>query len=351
MSDLVGKAKNFVAEKIAEIPKPDANLEDVKIKGIARNGITYHAMVGVKNPYPHSISICELVYSLKCGGRLVLSGNMPDPGSMPGNNTTTTLEMPMLVPHDVLVTLTKDVLKGWDIDYELDVGLVMDLPVVVEKNEENETSFLHLNFLSMSNPTTVLPILPSAFTAPPPPPPPTSVVHSLSSLGLGYAIAIALGFLVILSSLLILSYLCRRRSHQTPQYPIAASTNSGGGVMLPSIIFVAEDGSPNHPDSPTGVVGLDPSVINSYPKFQFSRSEMNSESTACSICLCDYKEEEMLRMMPDCRHSFHLYCLDAWLRLNGSCPVCRNSPLPTPLSTPLAEVVPLTQFADSRRRR
>ncbi|GJU37470.1 RING-H2 finger protein ATL67-like protein [Tanacetum coccineum] len=59
----------------------------------------------------------------------------------------------------------------------------------------------------------------------------------------------------------------------------------------------------------------------------------------------------MMRMLPECKHCFHLSCVDAWLKLNASCPVCRSSPLPTPLSTPLAEVVPLSQFADGRRRR
>ncbi|KAG5579466.1 hypothetical protein H5410_050093, partial [Solanum commersonii] len=41
-------------------------------------------------------------------------------------------------------------------------------------------------------------------------------------------------------------------------------------------------------------------------------------------------------------------CIDAWLKLNASCPVCRNSPLPTPMSTPLSEVVPLSQYSDDR---
>ncbi|XWS65513.1 hypothetical protein CRYUN_Cryun05aG0119500 [Craigia yunnanensis] len=50
----------------------------------------------------------------------------------------------------------------------------------------------------------------------------------------------------------------------------------------------------------------------------------------------------MLRMMPECRLYFHVSCIDAWLKLNGSCPICLNLLLPTPLSTPLSKVVPLS---------
>ncbi|XP_017412810.1 RING-H2 finger protein ATL67-like [Vigna angularis] len=100
-------------------------------------------------------------------------------------------------------------------------------------------------------------------------------------------------------------------------------------------------------------LGLDQSVINSYPRFQFDRDNArnsNGNNNTCSICLCEYKDSEMLKMMPECRHFFHLCCLDSWLRLRGTCPVCRNSPLPPSLSTPLQEVVPLSQYAVDRRR-
>ncbi|KAF9614556.1 hypothetical protein IFM89_019303 [Coptis chinensis] len=174
-------------------------------------------------------------------------------------------------------------------------------------------------------------------------------LQNLSNIGLGYAIAFALGFLVLLSTVLLASYICcRSRSRSQNPNP------NTEGVIIPRIIFVAEDDEDeeNGGDIENSVAGLDQMVINSYPKFPFSKSKNIGANgdLVCSICLCDYKEGEMLRMMPDCRHFFHIFCVDAWLRLHASCPVCRNSPLPTPLSTPLSELVPLSQYGDNRRR-
>ncbi|KAJ6433075.1 hypothetical protein OIU84_020162 [Salix udensis] len=59
--------------------------------------------------------------------------------------------------------------------------------------------------------------------------------------------------------------------------------------------------------------------------------------------LGDYKDSDVLRLLPDCGHVFHLKCVDCWIRRHPTCPICRNScsSMPTPLSTPLAEVAPL----------
>ncbi|KAL7002443.1 hypothetical protein U1Q18_003598 [Sarracenia purpurea var. burkii] len=175
--------------------------------------------------------------------------------------------------------------------------------------------------------------------------PPTSTTY-LNNLGLGYAIAVALGFLVLLSIIILTSYLCcrtaRHRSrHQHNLNP--NTTSSDNGILLPAI--TSGDNNEN------AVVGLDASAINSYPKFMFSKEGGDGiVDSACSICLCEYRDGEMVRILPECRHFFHPVCIDAWLKLNASCPVCRNSPLPTPLSTPLSEVVPLSQYSGDRRR-
>ena len=95
--------------------------------------------------------------------------------------------------------------------------------------------------------------------------------------------------------------------------------------------------------------GLDEATVHSYPKLLYSQAKLrkgDSIASCCSICLGDYKDTEMLRMLPDCAHIFHLKCVDPWLRMHPSCPICRNSPIPTPLSTPLAEVTPLAARRD-----
>ncbi|CAL5339960.1 unnamed protein product [Camellia sinensis] len=129
MANLMEKAKNFVSEKVAEMKKPEASVMDVDLKDISRDGITYNAKISVQNPYSHSIPICQISYTLKSAGRVIASGTMPDPGSLTGNETTI-LDVPLKVAHSVLVTLVKDIGADWDIDYELELGLTVDFPVI-----------------------------------------------------------------------------------------------------------------------------------------------------------------------------------------------------------------------------
>lgn len=54
---------------------------------------------------------------------------VPDPGSLKPKDTTT-LDIPVKVPHNVMVCLIKDIGADWDIDYQLDVTFVIDIPIV-----------------------------------------------------------------------------------------------------------------------------------------------------------------------------------------------------------------------------
>ncbi|KAL2468998.1 WHy domain-containing protein [Forsythia ovata] len=86
--DLVEKAKNFVAEKVANMEKPEANITDVDLQEVGMSGITYLAKISVSNPYSVPIPIGEIKYTLKSVDRVIASGNIPDPGSLKGNDNT-----------------------------------------------------------------------------------------------------------------------------------------------------------------------------------------------------------------------------------------------------------------------
>ncbi|KAL1826488.1 hypothetical protein ACET3Z_004900 [Daucus carota] len=89
---------------------------------------------------------------------------------------------------------------------------------------------------------------------------------------------------------------------------------------------------------PVSVMGLDKLTIESYPITVLGESKRlpkPSDST-CAICLSEYKPNDTLRTIPECNHYFHSDCIDEWLQLNATCPVCRNlqeSATPIPSST------------------
>ncbi|GFQ02144.1 E3 ubiquitin-protein ligase rnf115 [Phtheirospermum japonicum] len=56
------------------------------------------------------------------------------------------------------------------------------------------------------------------------------------------------------------------------------------------------------------------------------RVRVSDPGLECSICLMEYEVngEAEVKKMP-CNHQFHAGCIDKWLGLHGSCPVCRFS--------------------------
>lgn len=72
------------------------------------------------------------------------------------------------------------------------------------------------------------------------------------------------------------------------------------------------------------ITGLEPILVAAIPTMKFNREAFSSiEDAQCTICLGDYQEKEVLRIMPKCGHNFHLSCIDVWLRKQSTCPVCR----------------------------
>lgn len=69
--------------------------------------------------------------------------------------------------------------------------------------------------------------------------------------------------------------------------------------------------------------GLDPSLITSLPTFPFKQQQPH-DSVECTVCLSVLEDGELVRMLPNCKHSFHVGCIDTWLASHSTCPVCRT---------------------------
>ncbi|KAJ7963822.1 RING/U-box superfamily protein, putative isoform 1 [Quillaja saponaria] len=75
-----------------------------------------------------------------------------------------------------------------------------------------------------------------------------------------------------------------------------------------------------------GVNGLSQNLIQKLPFHEFNSSKMFNafDESCCSICFQDFKNEDLVRVLPKCGHFFHLNCIDKWLIRQGSCPICRT---------------------------
>ncbi|KAH7853081.1 hypothetical protein Vadar_033029 [Vaccinium darrowii] len=70
--------------------------------------------------------------------------------------------------------------------------------------------------------------------------------------------------------------------------------------------------------------GINKTVIESLPFFKFSALRGLRGGLECAICLSKFEDIEILRLLPKCKHAFHINCVDQWLENHSSCPLCRQ---------------------------
>jgi len=68
--------------------------------------------------------------------------------------------------------------------------------------------------------------------------------------------------------------------------------------------------------------------INEIPKVTVTQEEVDTKMR-CSVCWEDFRLEELVRKLP-CLHLYHEDCIIPWLKLHGTCPICRKSLDDTP---------------------
>ncbi|KAI4343234.1 hypothetical protein MLD38_027762 [Melastoma candidum] len=77
--------------------------------------------------------------------------------------------------------------------------------------------------------------------------------------------------------------------------------------------------------------GLGADVLGSFPTFVYSgvkEHTVGKGALECAICISEFNDHEMLRLLPKCDHVFHIECIDEWVSGNVTCPVCRADLVP-----------------------
>ncbi|XP_051149785.1 RING-H2 finger protein ATL43-like [Andrographis paniculata] len=140
-------------------------------------------------------------------------------------------------------------------------------------------------------------------TAPSPAPPPPRI----GQFRPGIAVIVAVLTTVFSATFLLLMYMkhCRREAYAVPN-PNAA----GRGYYYTA---TANRNS-----------GVDRKVIESLPMFRFSSlTGQKKDGLECAVCLNKFAADEVLRLLPKCKHAFHVECVDTWLDAHSTCPLCR----------------------------
>jgi len=74
-------------------------------------------------------------------------------------------------------------------------------------------------------------------------------------------------------------------------------------------------------------VGLDEASISSIAVNRYRAGAGLLGAADCSVCLGEFQDGELVRLLPKCAHAFHVPCIDTWLRAHVNCPICRSDVL------------------------
>lgn len=87
-------------------------------------------------------------------------------------------------------------------------------------------------------------------------------------------------------------------------------------------------------------VGVEEKVLRTIPVLSYSGEAklggvgFRLDQRECVVCLGELEEGAAVRVLPSCRHVFHVICIDRWFLAHSSCPVCRAPVVAVPKAAP-----------------
>ncbi|KAK3133582.1 hypothetical protein QOZ80_6AG0538300 [Eleusine coracana subsp. coracana] len=95
-------------------------------------------------------------------------------------------------------------------------------------------------------------------------------------------------------------------------------------------------------------VGLDDATIASIAAVEYRGGV--GRGGDCAVCLGEFSDGELVRLLPRCAHPFHASCIDTWLRAHVNCPLCRSPVVVVPSDLPAADLEPGADVAQHEAR-
>ncbi|XP_030474425.1 RING-H2 finger protein ATL8-like [Syzygium oleosum] len=97
--------------------------------------------------------------------------------------------------------------------------------------------------------------------------------------------------------------------------------------------------------------GVEEKVLRAIPVLSYSSKGnrvFRVDQSECAVCLGELEDCETVRLLPACRHAFHVPCIDQWFSAHNNCPVCR-SPVVAPPAGMADDHLAMTAASNSGR--
>ncbi|RZC67179.1 hypothetical protein C5167_010871 [Papaver somniferum] len=134
-SGFLGKVKGFihdVGEKIEEkvgFGKPTADVKAIHIDSIDLKRAELRVEVLITNPNPIPIPLVDINYLIESDGRKLVSGLIPDKGTIHSHGSET-IQIPLTIIYEDIKSTYNDINPGSIIPYKVRVELIVDVPVI-----------------------------------------------------------------------------------------------------------------------------------------------------------------------------------------------------------------------------
>ncbi|KAL5213090.1 hypothetical protein ABZP36_023937 [Zizania latifolia] len=171
-------------------------------------------------------------------------------------------------------------------------------------------------------------------SCPSPPAPPSSHGHRRLVVALVSAASVLFFVLLVCS---IYCFIRRRRQQRLRREALLVAAPAAGGGDPPTVTAADVNGGDGlgvgageeqeeevlHHAWHIRTVGLDEAAIESIALTRYRAGAGMLGASDCSVCLGEFRDGELLRLLPKCGHAFHVPCIDTWLRAHVNCPLCR----------------------------